>query len=122
MNKELSSPFAQSESFEDRIFEFLELSQKILTLVKHENAILESCGFLTMEAYLEHRSALLKSYEDNAHILIADVMTENSHLEAKSLLSSELSAVQAALNDNTVHRFNSIQNSPSLKNGDSKWH
>lgn len=122
MSRELSSPFAQSESFEDRIFEFLELSQKILTLVKNENAILESCGFLTMEAYLEHRSALLKSYEDNANLLIADVMAENSHKEAKSLLSSELLAVQAVLTDNTAHRFNSIQNSPSLKNGDSKWH
>lgn len=122
MNTGLSAPFSHSESFEDRIFEFLELSQKILTLVKHENAILESCGFLTMEAYLEHRSALLKNYEDHAKTLIEDVMTENSHLEAKNLLSSELSAVQAALSDNTAYRFNSIQNSPSLKNGDSKWH
>lgn len=122
MDKALSAPQANSENFEDRIFEFLELSQKILTLVKHENGILESCGFLTMEAYLEHRSALLKSYEANAKMLIEDVASESVHIDAKSLLASELSAVQAALTDNTVYRFNSIQNSPSLKDGDSKWH
>jgi hypothetical protein len=122
MNSALSAPLKNSENFEDRIFEFLELSQKILTLVKHENAILESCGFLTIEAYLEHRSALLKSYEDNAKTLIEDVISESIHIDAQNILSSELSAVQAALTDNTAYRFNSIQNSPSLKDGDSKWH
>lgn len=122
MNRKLSAPLENSENFEDRIFEFLELSQKILTIVKHENAILESCGFLTMEAYLAHRSVLLKNYEDNAKILIEDVISESVHLDAKNLLSSELTAVQTALTHNTAYRFSSIQNSPSLKNGDSKWH
>ncbi|OFW87029.1 MAG: hypothetical protein A3B66_01965 [Alphaproteobacteria bacterium RIFCSPHIGHO2_02_FULL_46_13] len=122
MNRELSAPLENPENFEDRIFEFLELSRKILTLAKHENAILESCGFLTMEAYLKHRSALLKSYEDNAKTLIEDVISSSVHIDTKNLLSSELSAVQEALTHNTVYRFNGIQNSPSLKDGDSQWH
>jgi hypothetical protein len=122
MKTELSAPLENSENFEDRVFEFLELSQKILTLVKDENAILESCDFLIMEAHLEHRSVLLKRYEDKAKTLIEDVMSDSAQIDAKRLLLSELSAVQEALTDNTVYRFNSIQSSLSLKDGDSKWH
>ena len=122
MSKALSAPLETAGNFEDRIFEFLELSQKILSLAQHENAILGSSGCLTMEAYLAHRSALLKSYEENARNLIEDAISERLHLDAKSLLASELSAVQNTLADNTIYKFNSIQNSPSLKDGDSKWH
>ncbi len=122
MNKELSALSENPEKFEDRIFEFLELSQKILTLAKYENEILKTSGFMSMEAYLEHRSILLKKYEDNAKILIEDVINDSIYTDAKGFLSAELSAVQFALTHSNAYRFNSIQNSPSLKDGDRKWH
>lgn len=122
MNQALSTSLNASEDFENRIFEFLELSRKILVIVQYENGILQSSGFLTMEAYLEHRSALLKSYEVDATSLIEDMISESIQTDAKRLLVSELSTVQAALTENTVYKFDHIRNSPPLKDGDRKWH
>lgn len=121
MNTALSA-FENSETFEDRVFEFLELSQKILTLVKHENSILGSLGCLTMEDYLERRNTLLKSYEQNAKLLVEEMISESIHIDAKNLLTSELSSVQAALTENSAYGFNTIQNSHSLNNGERKCH
>ena len=109
-------------SVEDKIFEFLELSQKILTLVKHENAILESFGCLSIESYLEHRNALLQNYEEEARTLIEDGLKVDIDIQTRQLLVSELSAVKNAITDNTVHRFKSLKNTVSLRKGDSVCH
>lgn len=122
MNKELRISQPTAENFEARIFDFLELSHKILTLVKNENAILTSCGLKSMEAYATHRSALLKSYEENAKKLIEDVISENIHMDAKNLLLSELAAVQSALADNDGQKLNNVHNLPSHTDGERKWH
>lgn len=122
MNKELRISQPTEENFEGRIFDFLELSHKILNLVKHENAILASCGLQSMEAYATHRSALLKSYEENAKKLIEDIISENIHMDAKNLLVSELSAVQSALADNSGDKLSNVHNLPSHTDGERKWH
>lgn len=110
------------DAVEDRVFEFLEMSQKILTLIKHENIILEKCGCLSLESYLDHRNALLKSYEQNARLLIENSVIDAEDSATRQLLASELSAVKAALSDNTTYQFESIKNKISLTKGEKSWH
>lgn len=112
----------QIESIENRIFDFLDLSQKILTIIKHENAILQECGCLSLEAYLEHRNSLLKNYEENAKALIEDSISSSSEDVTRHLLISELSAVRSAISDNTVYQFKNLENKISLKKGEQSWH
>jgi hypothetical protein len=109
-------------SVEDRVFEFLEMSQKILALVKHENIILEKCGCLSLESYLEHRDALLRNYEQNARFLIEHSVADAKDSTTRLLLASELSAVRAALSDNTTYQFESLKNKISLTKGEKSWH
>lgn len=122
MNQNKSQGKDVSVTLEDRIFEFLELSQKILTLVQHENAILESCGCLSLKSYLEHRDNLLHNYEKKAESLINFSINEDIHEGTKNLLISELSAVKTALQDNTEHRFKNLESSISLNKGEKLWH
>ncbi len=108
---------------EDMVFEFLEMSRKILTIVEHENVILQECGCLSMESYLEHRAALLKSYETQAKLMIDSFANDESDFAAKELLVSELSAVKSALAENTQFRFRSIERQlMGKKEGDAAWH
>ncbi len=111
-----------TDCVEDRVFEFLELSQKILTLIKHENAILQECGCLTLQAYLEHRNALLQSYEEDARHLIENALSDKTQDATKNLLASELLAVKTALSDNTTYQFKSLENKISLTKGEKSWH
>lgn len=112
----------QIDSMEDRIFDFLDLSQRILTIIKHENAILQECGCLSLEAYLDHRNSLLKNYEENAQALIEASIASSSEDTTRHLLISELSAVKSAISDNTVYQFKNLENKISLKKGDQSWH
>lgn len=121
-NTSLLNQDTQRTNVEDMIFEFLDLSQKILTLIKHENVILEQCGCLSLEAYLAHRNSLLQSYEENARFLIEHSIGNDAHDATRDLLAAELSAVQSALTDNTTYQFKSLENKISLTKGDASWH
>lgn len=114
---------AVSNEIEDRLFDFLELSQKIRTIIAHENAILETCGCLSLEAYLAQKNALLQTYETKATTLCADITTHTFHNEAtKDLLIEEIASVKDTLSDNTQRQFNSIENILLGSSGDTSWH
>ncbi len=118
------SPLDQKENdvIQEKIFDFLDMSQRILALVKHENVILESCGCLSMEAYLEHRNVLLQHYELSAKEIIDGTCDADASEDLKCMMAAELSAVRDALSDNTTQQFRTLQNKLSRYQGDDVWH
>ena len=109
--------------FDDALFDFLEASQKIKTIIAHENAILEACGYLSLDAYLTHRSALLKSYEAKAETICqAIVAASPDDKVVHSLLIEEIASVRNTLSDNAVRQFQSLENELTKMSGDTPWH
>lgn len=109
-------------SSEDMVFEFLEMSQRLLSLIKHENSILEECGILSMENYLSHRDALLKLYEQKAFSLLSMLDAGESIGGIQQLMLEEVASLQKALNDNTNRKFRSLESTISAYEGDASWH
>lgn len=116
------------DSVEDRLYNFLELSQKLQAVLSHENAILEACGFLNLDSYLAHKTALIQIYEQQAESLCRDLesgVLAHSHA-AHSLLVEEITAVHATLTDNTMRQFSSLEKTILDKAvkfpGEKSWH
>ncbi len=107
---------------DDMVFDFLDLSQKILTIIKHENAILQECGCPSLESYLKHKTTLLKNYEETAKVLIEHSLTALEEDATRDLLIAELSEVKAAIIDNTTYQFKNLGSKTSLKKGAQSWH
>ena len=53
---------AVKQALEDQMLRFLDLSQDILSLVRHENAILLESGELNFEAYVMRKVALMGDF------------------------------------------------------------
>ena len=124
-SREHAPIFVQDENsdFEDKFFNFLELSQKIRTIVSHENAILEACGCLSLEAYLAQKTALLHAYELEASSLCRAVLNDQSQDEvSRSILTEEIQAVKNTLHDNTVKQFSVLEKSAAPIAEDISWH
>jgi len=115
-------PKDQDNVSEDAIFEFLEMSQRLLSLIKHENSIMEVCGILSMENYLAHRNDLLRLYEKKAFGLLALLDEEKSCSPMHKLMLEEVSLLQKALDDNTTKKFQSLEKTISSYSGDTSWH
>lgn len=116
------TPHDTKADMQEQVFDFLDMSQRILALVKHENAILESCGCLSMEAYLEHRNALLQHYELSAQKIIENTDETGTTDDLKFMMAAELSAVRDALSHNTTQQFRTLENKLSRYQGDDVWH
>ncbi|MDD3021070.1 MAG: hypothetical protein PHX61_08880 [Alphaproteobacteria bacterium] len=111
-----------TSSPEDMVFEFLEMSRRLLSLIEHENKIMEECGCLNIETYLLHRDALLKNYEEKAVSLMGCLESQQSSEGIGELMMEEIISLKQALNDNTHHKFKSLKRSLSDKQGDAAWH
>ncbi len=114
---ELSTPS------EDAVFEFLEMSQRLLSIITNENMILKECGCLSMEAYMAQRDTLLRTFERKA----ADLLSILNGVNAKEpnlhrLMLAEIQSLQQALHDNTQQQFKSLERVISDQKGDPSWH
>lgn len=105
---------------EDDVFEFLELSRKLLTLIEHENRIMSDLGCLSLEGYLAHRDALLRKYETKASEILEmeDVQDEG----IRRMMVTEISQMRELLNDNTKFAFNTLEQRLSKRTGETSWH
>lgn len=108
---------------EDRVFDFFEMSQHLLTLIKLENSILEACGCFSLEAYLSHRDRLLKQYEEQAYALLSSINDSQQEPDGlHRLLIDEVSSLNSALNDNTARKVRTFESLIRNKAGDASWH
>lgn len=121
---------SQTTVDEDMVFEFLETSRRLLSLIENENRILEESGCLSIESYLLHRDALLKKYEQTALSLMNKLNNAANSEALGQLMVEEIVSIKQALNDNTHKKFKSLEHtlaaSKSIvrtnEQGDSSWH
>lgn len=121
---------SQTTVDEDMVFEFLETSRRLLSLIENENRILEESGCLSIKSYLLHRDALLKKYEQTA-LTLMDKLNNATNSEALGqLMVEEIVSIKQALNDNTHKKFKSLEHTLSAsksvvrhtEQGNSSWH
>jgi hypothetical protein len=81
---------------EDTIFDFLELSHEI--------------------------SSLLNKYKHDRKKMISLIKSQNIDFGMKAILISELDALQSSIESSDTDKLETVFNCPSLQNGDIKWH
>ena len=94
---------------EDRVLGFLELSQEILSLVRHENAILLEKGELSFEAYVMRKVELMNKFEKEARNLLSTMTEGSTKMRAQTVLIEEIRRVQDALKVNSRYQLDLIR-------------
>lgn len=94
---------------EDRVLGFLELSQQILSLVHHENAILLEKGELSFEAYVMRKVDLMNKFEKEARNLLSTLSEGSTKMRAQNVLIEEIRRVREALKVNSRYQLDLIR-------------
>ena len=98
-----------AKPLEDRVLGFLELSQEILSLVRHENAILLEKGELSFEAYVMRKVDLMNKFEKEARNLLGTLSEGANKMKAQSVLIEEIRRVREALKVNSRYQLDLIR-------------
>ncbi len=96
-------------TIEDKISRVVELSQDILSLVRHENAILLEKGELSFEAYVMRKVDLMNNFEKEARILLGMVTEGAPKMTAQTVLIEEIRRVREALRANSGYQLDLIR-------------
>ena len=94
---------------EDQMLKFLDLSQDILSLVRHENAILLEKGELSFEAYVMRKVALMTDFEKEARKLLGSVSGRDNKMSTQIMLVEEIRRVRDALKVNSGYQLETIR-------------
>lgn len=94
---------------EDQMLKFLDLSQDILSLVRHENAILLEKGELSFEAYVMRKVALMTDFEKEARKLLGSISGRDNKMSTQIMLVEEIRRVRDALKVNSGYQLETIR-------------
>ncbi len=100
---------AGNPSLEDNMLRFLDLSQDIMSLVRHENAILLEKGELSFEAYIMRKVDLMNNFEKEARKLLNLMSGSDSKMNNQSVLIEEIRRVRDALSLNSAYQLQTIR-------------
>lgn len=98
-----------SDPLDTQMTKFLDLSQDILSLVRHENAILLETGELSFEAYVMRKATLMTDFEKEARKLLGTLSGRNNRMNAQVMLVEEIRRVRDALKVNSGFQLDSIR-------------
>ena len=102
-------PSNAADTLEDRMMRFLDLSQDILSLVRHENAILLEKGELSFESYIMRKVALMNDFEKEARKLLGQISGRDTKMNAQTMLIDEIRRVRDALKVNSGYQLDMIR-------------
>ena len=100
---------ATPAALEDNMLRFLDLSQDIMSLVRHENAILLEKGELSFEAYIMRKVDLMNNFEKEARNLLNLMSGSDSKMANQSVLIEEIRRVRDALRLNSAYQLQTIR-------------
>ena len=100
---------AGNPSLEDNMLRFLDLSQDIMSLVRHENAILLEKGELSFEAYIMRKVDLMNNFEKEARKLLNLMSGSGSKMATQNVLIEEIRRVRDALSLNSAYQLQTIR-------------
>lgn len=104
-----NTPKPSTATLEDQMLKFLDLSQDILSLVRHENAILLEKGELSFEAYVMRKVALMTDFEKEARKLLGSVSGRDNKMSTQIMLVEEIRRVRDALKVNSGYQLETIR-------------
>jgi hypothetical protein len=110
------TPSNAADTLEDRMMRFLSLSQDILSLVRHENAILLEKGELSFESYIMRKVALMNDFEKEARKLLGQISGRDTKMNAQMMLIDEIRRVRDALQINSGYQLDMIRARMQEKN------
>lgn len=90
----------ENTTTEENLLRFLDTAESLLTLVAHENAILLEKGGLTFEAYIAHKTELMKKFEHQSEKMMATLQQNVENNNSKEILYHEIKKVRDALKIN----------------------
>jgi hypothetical protein len=104
-------------SLDDRLQNFMGLSNNLLTLIEHENAILSEMGEFTFENYIQKKVEIMRQFEKQAQFLLLQITEGSStgitHDKAKTvqgrLLMTEIKRIREALTMNSAYQMDQIK-------------
>lgn len=102
-------PLSGADTVEDQMLRFMDLSQDILSLVRHENAIMLERGELSFEAYVMRKATLMGNFEKEARKLLGSLTGRNNKTNAQAMLIEEIRRVRDALKVNSGYQLDSIR-------------
>lgn len=102
-------PSNAADTLEDRMMRFLDLSQDILSLVRHENAILLEKGELSFESYIMRKVALMGDFEKEARNLLGQISGRSTKMNAQAMLIDEIRRVRDAIKVNSGYQLDMIR-------------
>lgn len=100
---------------DDQLTNFLDLSNHLLTIIQHENAILAETGELTFEHYIQKKVALMRDFENQAQILLSTIIEDVSGNPRSRLLMDEVKRIRDALTVNSAYQMDTIQKRTRLR-------
>lgn len=103
------APLNAADTIEDRMMRFLDLSQDILSLVRHENAILLENGDLNFESYVMRKVSLMNDFEKEARNLLSHISGRQTKMNAQAMLIEEIRRVRDALKVNSGYQLDMIR-------------
>lgn len=98
-----------ASTLDDQMLKFLDLSQDILSLVRHENAILLEKGELSFEAYVMRKVALMTDFEKEARKLLGSISGRDNKMSTQIMLVEEIRRVRDALKVNSGYQLETIR-------------
>lgn len=95
-------------NLDEQLDSFMSLSNHLLTLIQHENAILAETGELTFEHYIQKKVALMRDFENQAQFLLKSILEDVSGNPRSRLLMDEVKRIRDALTVNSSYQINFI--------------
>jgi hypothetical protein len=93
-----------------QISKFLDVSQNLLSIVQHENAIMMEEGLLSFEAYVLRKINLMTAFEEEAQKLLSlTAGSSGSGRAAHDVLVAEITRVREALQVNSSFQMNALK-------------
>ncbi len=107
-----STPTSSSNSvaLDQRLNDFMQLSQNLLAIIGLENSILLEDGELTFENYIQKKVTLMRQFENQAQNLLHDMVDGGAGHTRTAVLMDEIRRIRDALTVNSAFQIDQIRN------------
>lgn len=105
-----SAPTTQpSLALDQRLNDFMSLSQHLLAIISTENSILLEEGEFTFETYIQKKVDLMRRFENQAQNLLHDMLDGGAGHTRTTVLMEEVKRIRDALTINSAFQLDQIR-------------
>ncbi len=108
-NQTSLSSASPSSSLDQRLNDFMQLSQSLLAVIGLENSILLEDGEFTFETYIQKKVGLMRQFENQAQNLLHDMVDGGVGHTRTAVLMEEVRRIRNALTVNSSFQLDQIR-------------